>query len=68
MKGQTLAIVGPSGCGKSTLTALLERFYDPLDGLVVSSVIFQILFIIVSDSGWIILTSNCSTFSGFVDK
>lgn len=34
--GQTLAIVGPSGCGKSTVVSLLERFYDPNDGEVVS--------------------------------
>uniref|UniRef100_A0A8C4WYI1 Uncharacterized protein n=1 Tax=Eptatretus burgeri TaxID=7764 RepID=A0A8C4WYI1_EPTBU len=33
-KGQTLALVGASGCGKSTLTQLLERFYDPVDGVV----------------------------------
>ena len=34
--GETLAIVGPSGCGKSTITALIERFYDPSSGAVVS--------------------------------
>ncbi|MGO2170489.1 MAG: ABC transporter ATP-binding protein [Micrococcaceae bacterium] len=30
--GQRVAIVGPSGAGKSTLFALIERFYDPVDG------------------------------------
>lgn len=34
--GQTLALVGSSGCGKSTSVALVERFYDPADGQVVS--------------------------------
>ncbi|KAI5480306.1 ATP-binding cassette, subfamily B (MDR/TAP), member 1 [Pseudohyphozyma bogoriensis] len=32
--GQFAAIVGPSGCGKSTLIQLVERFYDPLAGVV----------------------------------
>ncbi|WKY07556.1 hypothetical protein Q1695_007208 [Nippostrongylus brasiliensis] len=32
--GETLALVGPSGCGKSTVISLLERLYDPLDGVV----------------------------------
>jgi ATP-binding cassette subfamily B protein len=32
--GETVALVGPSGSGKSTLVALLQRFYDPLEGRV----------------------------------
>lgn len=36
-QGQTLALVGSSGCGKSTTIQLLERFYDPAAGQVVSS-------------------------------
>ena len=34
--GQTLALVGESGCGKSTTVQLVERFYDPEAGQVVS--------------------------------
>lgn len=34
--GQTVALVGASGCGKSTLVQLLQRFYDPLQGMVSS--------------------------------
>lgn len=32
--GEKLAIVGPSGSGKSTLVSLVQRFYDPTDGVV----------------------------------
>jgi ATP-binding cassette subfamily B protein len=32
--GEMIAIVGPSGSGKSTLMALLQRFYDPVEGVV----------------------------------
>uniref|UniRef100_A0A3B3R1Z2 ATP-binding cassette, sub-family B (MDR/TAP), member 4 n=1 Tax=Paramormyrops kingsleyae TaxID=1676925 RepID=A0A3B3R1Z2_9TELE len=32
--GQTLALVGSSGCGKSTTVQLLQRFYDPQEGMV----------------------------------
>ncbi|XP_045795089.1 ABC transporter B family member 15-like isoform X1 [Trifolium pratense] len=32
--GKTVALVGESGSGKSTLIALLQRFYDPIGGVI----------------------------------
>lgn len=35
--GKVFALVGSSGCGKSTLLSLVQRFYDPISGLLLHS-------------------------------
>jgi len=54
--GETLAIVGPSGCGKSTITALIERFYDPSSGAVVSVKQKQLFLFNPLNRDWMVLT------------
>lgn len=33
-QGETVALVGSSGSGKTTITRLLQRFYDPKEGII----------------------------------
>lgn len=44
--GKTLALVGESGCGKSTVISLIERFYDPIAGVIVSDNFLNFLLVI----------------------
>lgn len=43
--GQKIALVGASGCGKSTSVGLLERFYNPASGDIVSEMFFLVFFL-----------------------
>jgi ATP-binding cassette subfamily B protein len=33
-KKRVIALCGTSGCGKSSIIAMIERFYDPVEGLI----------------------------------
>lgn len=46
-KGETVALVGSSGCGKSTCIQLIQRFYDPLMGVVSKLRLFFKLYILM---------------------
>lgn len=39
---QVTALVGASGCGKSSCIGLIQRWYDPLEGMIINTLIIII--------------------------
>lgn len=42
--GETTAFVGPSGAGKSTAIQLIQRFYDPKEGMVKKHLFYMLQY------------------------
>lgn len=44
--GETTAFVGASGAGKSTAAQLIQRFYDPQEGMVGKHIVADICYLL----------------------